>query len=239
MLVINGSPRKERGYTYFYLQPFVEGMKKAGANVELISLQEYEIKLCTGCWNCWIKGTGQCILDDDMQLLIPKHDGCDMLVMAFPLYVDGMPALTKTFLERLTVEAHPYMIPGNYKTRHPRRKKKDQSLVLFSTSGFPELEHFDAVREHIRAWGHTTHMPVVAELLRPGGMNLYNNPLHYEMLIKVLDALQEAGTQVVEEGRVDTKTLKAIAQAPDSVDEFRVHANGFWYDTMERGKGSY
>jgi hypothetical protein len=70
-------------------------------------------------------------------------------------------------------------------------------------------------------------------------MNLYNNPLHYEMLTQVLDALEEAGTRVVEEGCVGIKTLKTIAQAPDSVDEFRVRANGFWYDTMESGKGSY
>jgi putative NADPH-quinone reductase/putative sterol carrier protein len=240
VLVVNGSPRKNQGYTHFYLQPFVEGMKKAGANVELVSLQEQEIKPCTGCWNCWIKGTGQCILDDDMQRLYPKYDGCDMLVLAFPLYVDGMPALIKTFLERLSsAQLYPYMIPGKQRSRHPRRKKKDRSLALLSVSGFPELEQFDAVREHIRAWGHASHMPVVAELLRPGGMNIYHNPLHYGMLTQVLDALQKAGNRVVEEGNVDIKTLKTIAQAPDSIEEFHVRANGFWYNIMKEGKGAY
>jgi multimeric flavodoxin WrbA/putative sterol carrier protein len=239
ILVVNGSPRKERGYTHFSIQPFVEGLKTSGADVEVILLREYDLKLCIGCWNCWIKGTGQCVLDDDLQQLLSKYDACDMVVMAFPLYVDGLPARIKILLERLGAGCYPYMIPGRYKTRHPRRRKKERSLVLFSTCGFPEFEHFDAVREHVRAWAHNAHMPVVAEVLRPGGMNLYNNPLHYEMLIQVLDTLQEAGAQVVEGGRVAKKRLKTIAQAPDSVDEFQANANRFWDEIIRESKAPY
>jgi len=35
VIVINGSPRKEKGYTGLLLKPFIEGMIEAGADVEV------------------------------------------------------------------------------------------------------------------------------------------------------------------------------------------------------------
>ena len=239
ILIVNGSPRKNQGYTQFYLNPFIEGMRNTGVEVKLIQLGDYQIKSCTGCWSCWMSGTGKCVIKDDMEIIRKKINACDMLVVAFPLYVDGTPALVKQLIERLVPENHPFMIPGVYKTRHPRRDKKDRSLVLFSICGFPEMTQFSAVRDHFKAWSHNSHMPLVAEVLRPKCMNLFNNPLLYGSLLTVLDALRDGGRQVTSSGTIASKTLNMISQSSGSINEFRKGANEFWFELIQRGHGPY
>ena len=46
--VINGSPRMGKGYTSQILEPFIEGMQNAKAEVNLIYSHELKIKPCTG-----------------------------------------------------------------------------------------------------------------------------------------------------------------------------------------------
>ena len=239
ILVINGSPRGENGYTYFYLSPFIEGLREAGSEVEFVNLKGKDIRQCRGCWHCWISGTGECIHKDDLVELNEKRDSCDMLVIAFPLYVDGIPSSLKNYLERGTRENYPYMIEGIYKTRHPRRNHKDRSLVLFSTCGFPEIEHFNAVRTHFKAWSHNSHMPLVAEILRPEGMNLCNSPVLYFKLLSVMNALKESGMQLAQKGFVDKKTMRTISQPACDTKEFRNGSNMFWHDIINSGQYTY
>lgn len=47
VLAINGSARMEKGYTAMILTPFLEGMKEAGAQVELFYAKQLNINSCT------------------------------------------------------------------------------------------------------------------------------------------------------------------------------------------------
>ena len=58
--IINGSPKLEKSTTSFVLAPFVEGMKKAGASVELIYAKKLKIHPCIGCFKCWGETIGEC-----------------------------------------------------------------------------------------------------------------------------------------------------------------------------------
>ena len=241
ILVINASPRNERGYTYFYLQPFIKGLCLAGASCEIIHLYKLKINRCTGCWHCWLSGTGNCIFNgkDDFKEVQQKYENSDLVVFAFPLYTDGMPSVLKDFWERMVSSNYPYMIEGIYKTRHPRRHKKQRSAVIFATSGFMEIENFDAVLSHFRQISHNDHLPIIAEILRPAGMYLYNNPLLYKKLNNIIDALEKAGAEVFEFGKVFKKTQQIISQQVDSVENFRLRSNFFWSEKIKEGEKIY
>jgi len=184
ILVLNASPRGKRGYKYFYLRPFIKGLCGDGVKCEIVHLYKLKINRCTGCWHCWLSGSGGCIFDgkDDFKELQQIYEQADLIIFAFPLYTDGMPSILKDFWERMVSANHPYMIKGIYKTRHPRRRKKQRAAVVFAISGFMEIENFDAVLSHFRQISHNDHLPIVAEILRPAGMYLYNNPLLYRKL---------------------------------------------------------
>lgn len=241
VLVINASPRAERGYTEFFLRPLLEGLESVAGGVEEVYLSRLKLNHCRGCLSCWLSGTGECILSnsDDFNALYKRYSEADLLVFAFPLYHDSVPAQLKVFLERTTPSVHPYMIEGPLKTRHPRRRKKDQSAVVFSISGFPEMENFMAVRTLFRQFSHNSHIPIVAEIFRPAGMYLYNNPLLYRKLKEVLEALNRAGKEIALKGRISRRTLMAINQRIDNVSRFRMLSNFFWREKIENKEKNY
>jgi len=131
--VINASPRGREGYTDFFLKAFLKGLEKEGAEIRTCYLSEQTINRCTGCWHCWLSLTGDCIFkeEDDFETVYKGCQDADLVVLAFPLYCDGVPGALKDFFDRSISHSYPFMIEGLYKTRHPRRVKKQQAAVVF------------------------------------------------------------------------------------------------------------
>jgi len=50
----------EKGRTAMILNPFLDGMKKAGASVELFYVKRLKVKACTGEFYCWREKPGNC-----------------------------------------------------------------------------------------------------------------------------------------------------------------------------------
>ncbi len=88
VLAINSSPKRAKSNTSLILNPFLDGIKEAGAEVELFYTRDLKIKPCTGEFNCWVKHPGECYQQDDMKQLYPKLKEADILVFATPVYVD-------------------------------------------------------------------------------------------------------------------------------------------------------
>ncbi len=93
VLAINSSPMMDKGNTALILDPFLEGMKEAGADVELFYTRKLNINPCLGELDCWLKTPGKCIQDDDMQMLDPIMREADIIVLATPVY-SGCPIIT-------------------------------------------------------------------------------------------------------------------------------------------------
>ena len=65
VIAINSSPNMGKGNTALVLDPFLEGMRKAGAEVELFYTKKLKINPCQGEINCWVKTPGKCLQQDD------------------------------------------------------------------------------------------------------------------------------------------------------------------------------
>jgi len=90
VIAINGSPRMDNGNTALILNPFLEGMKEAGADVELFFARKLNVAPCNGDMSCWFKNPGVCGQKDDMQMLLPKLADADVVVWASPVYYSGI-----------------------------------------------------------------------------------------------------------------------------------------------------
>ena len=88
IFAINSSPRSRgQSKTDLMLNQLVEGMRDAGARVEVVNLREKNIKNCIGCYTCWTKTPGKCLHKDDMtHELYQKWQESDLVVYATPLY---------------------------------------------------------------------------------------------------------------------------------------------------------
>ena len=100
ILVLNGSPKRDKSDTMHITRAFLDGMKEAAAQeIHIIHVIDKHIEPCTGCFAC-MRGGGDCIHDDDMQAILEEILASDLLIWSFPLYCCGMPAPLKALLDR-------------------------------------------------------------------------------------------------------------------------------------------
>jgi putative sterol carrier protein/FMN-dependent NADH-azoreductase len=230
VVVLSASPREEKGYTDFYLKPFIEGIRKE-TEIELIHLNKYKINSCTGCFSCWMNVPGQCIYQekDDFHKLAEKMFEADLIVYAFPIYADGMPGILKNYFDRSVCRAYPYMIEGMKRVRHPRRYiNENHTMVIFSICGFFEMINFDPVKAYFKALAHNRHTPVIAEIYRTTAVGLYGSPFNYKKLNNILEALEKAGGEIVKAGKIKRKTLQIITQKIDGEKQDLTKINEWW-----------
>ncbi|MCR4719893.1 MAG: flavodoxin family protein, partial [Firmicutes bacterium] len=98
ILVLNGSPKREKSDTMQITCAFLEGMNEVSPQeVHTIHTVDKHIEYCTGCFTCMRNG-GECIHNDDMRGILEEILKSDLLIFNFPLYCYGMPASLKALL---------------------------------------------------------------------------------------------------------------------------------------------
>lgn len=99
VLVLKASPRKN-GNSSTLADRAAAGATEAGARVESFDLHTMNIRPCDACDFCQGTGTGQCTIDDDMQVLYPKLREATGIVIASPVYWFTMSAQAKLCIDR-------------------------------------------------------------------------------------------------------------------------------------------
>lgn len=212
VLALNSSPKMEKGGTALILNPFLEGMAEAGAEVELFYLRKLEIKPCLGEFACWFRTPGRCVQRDDMEMLLPKLEASEIIVFATPVFVDGMSASMKALIERCLPLVQPLFEIRDGHCRHPRRGEvRPQRAVLVSVCGFTELDNFSPLLAHMEAICRNLGVEFAGALLRPYAAALPRLKRMGLPVDEVYDAAKEAGRQLVRDGRMDEKTLVKVS----------------------------
>lgn len=228
VLALNSSARsRQESYTVKMLTPLVEGMREAGADVEVVNLREKKIRNCIGCFTCWTKTPGQCIHKDDMTLeLFPKLLASDMVIYASPLFYHTINATMAAFMERTLPAAFPFFEQGeDGKTFHPARYKVPAS-VLLSVCGFPEAAEFEPMLEFFRSTRHKDAKPIAA--ICRAGANLLSSPMLEKKVNDVLAATKQAGRELVKTMKIAPETMARITQSLGDVKSFGKMGNIYW-----------
>lgn len=77
----------------------MDGARRAGHEVEKVSLKDKTIGFCKGCLAC--QKTGSCVIRDDAGAIVEKMLHADVLVFATPIYYYEMSGQMKTMLDRV------------------------------------------------------------------------------------------------------------------------------------------
>ena len=234
VLAVNSSPKMDKGNTDVILAPFLDGMKSAGAEVDLIYTRKLNISPCQGGFACWFKTPGECFQKDDMQAIIPKLSEADVWVLATPLYVDGMTGPMKNFIDRCLPLIEPSVELQSGHSCHPLRDKDKLSgkIVLVSNCGLWELDNFDPLVSHVKAICRNMNREFVGALLRPHGGGLREMVERAGLMPDIVDAAREAGHQLAAAGEISTETLNIISQEKVSLEKHLKIMNK-WADRRE------
>lgn len=228
IVVINSSPRMESGNTQVILTPFLVGAKEAGATVEIVLAARKKINPCIGCFSCYAKTPGKCIHDDDMAQLIEKIKSADILTLATPVYIDGMPSLAKKVMDRLVTFMDPHFVLEPNRISHPLRWDFPKKMFLISVCGFPGLRNFDPLVLHFERICENFHSEFCGALLRPAIFSVLLTKKYPDKVKGVLDSVRAAGYQLVTHGKVSDDTLNSAATDICSTEELIRTANSYW-----------
>lgn len=226
VLAINGSPHVHRGNTALILAPFLEGMREAGAEVELLYTRKLDIKPCLGCFHCWIKTPGRCVQEDDMTGILGNLREADIWVWATPLYFDGVSGPLKNLIDRLTPLLRLHAEVRDGRSRHVVEEQDTRGrVVLVSNCGLWEMENFNTLVAYIDAACQHVERKFAGALLRPHGQTLRDLLKRGEPVGDVLDAAREAGRQLVRDGKMSAESLATVGRELVTRDDYITKVN--------------
>lgn len=127
-LGILAGPRKGHA-TDRLIDAVLAGAKESGAEVEKISLYDYDIKPCTGCSACHDKK--KCVINDDHHIILEKMGDADIVVFGSPAYWSNVTSEAKKFMDRSGVFFEMTAVGPKRKEARPSR------AILITTCGAP------------------------------------------------------------------------------------------------------
>jgi len=218
VVAINGSAKMEKGNTARVLAPFLDGMREAGASVELFYAKRLKVKPCMGEFYCWNEKPGVCYQEDSMQMLYPKLREADILVLATPVYIP-LPGEMQNLINRLCPLIEPILVWRGGRTRARFHDDvKIRKIVLVSTCGWWEMGNFGTVLRIAEEIAKDVSVEFAGAILRPHTYLMVENK---EKAKKVTEALRKAGHELVKKGRMSKSLLEVISQPLISEEEYR------------------
>ena len=213
VLAFNCSPRMDKGNTALILTPFLDGMREAGAEVELFFARKLKINPCRGCFICKLKTPGVCFQKDDMQTLLPKLREADIWVLAAPVYMVSMPGPMKDLIDRMHPLFQPFIeLCDGHCWQLWREGTKHGKVVLVSSCAFWEMDNFDLLLDYIKALFGSAEREFAGALLRPHADVLRPMMEEGALLSDIFEAAKEAGRQLVKDGKMSTETLATVSR---------------------------
>jgi len=213
VVVINGSPRRADGATGMVLEPFVDGMREAGADVEIICVEDIQPMQCAcGQMYCWYKRPGVCCMQDGMQEVYPRLRRAQTLVLATPVYIP-LPGRMQDFINRLCPLIVPQLTTRDGRTRARWRDEVQiERIALVATGSWWEKANLETVLRIAVEIAESASIPFAGAALRPHAWLMRDSRGLTQAGQAVAAALHRAGAQLATAGMIDEATQEAISQ---------------------------
>lgn len=136
-----------------------ERLDSAGWEHETLDLRDLDIAPCTGCFRCWTKTPGICVIDDVAREVTKKVVRADLLVILTPVTFGGYSSEVKKALDRSLGFLLPYFTTIKGHIHHARRYARYPDLLAIGTAPrrdkgleaiFRDLVHRNSLNSHSR-----------------------------------------------------------------------------------------
>ena len=140
-LLINGNPYSDRKEMDKYIDKLFDAIHSTGHEVQTLVLRDMKIKPCTGCFNCWVKNPGNCIIRDDANEVSMQYIASDHVILASPLIMGFISSLLKNTMDRNIPLVHPHLEDVDNEVHHKKRYDKYPVIsFLLEKESFTDAE---------------------------------------------------------------------------------------------------
>ena len=119
------------------------------------------IRSCIGCFGCWIKTPGECVIQDDYKKMGEMIAGSDELIIMSKCYYGSYSPFIKNVLDRSISYVHPFFVIRNGEIHHKSRYKNKIDFKVYFYSEDITAEEMEVAKELVIANGINlnTHSP--------------------------------------------------------------------------------
>ena len=89
------------------------------------------IKNCIGCFGCWIKTPGQCVIADDYSNMGEYISKCTEVIIISKCFYGGYSPFIKNIMDRSISYVHPYFAARNNELHHRQRYDNHFELSVY------------------------------------------------------------------------------------------------------------
>jgi hypothetical protein len=196
LTIINGSPRVQKSNTKILLDHFLRGFNETKGNFFAIDYI-YNHK--------------------DLNELVKLFENSEIILIAFPVFVDSMPAEVKAFIELLEP------ICG---------KNNNQKLGFIIQSGYPEANHLRYLERYLNKLAKRLNCNYLGSVIKPGIEGIKVKP--FFMINWIFRLFYKLGKEFGEKGVFDEKLVQKLA-APEKTKDiisylsFKLITTGYYY----------
>ena len=205
LTIFNGSPRGKVSNTKVLVDQFLDGfMKRNGNSYKIVYLNTTK----------------------DSDYLVKMFEEAEKFLLAFPLYVDSMPAIVKTFIESLEP------LCG---------RKENPDIGFLVQSGLPESIHSRYVERYLKKLSARLGCNYMGTIIKGGVEGVQAKPVR--MNKKLFNSFYQIGKIFGETGKFDEEIIDRLAQ-PERYSKFYLWLfklfGKFWYwDMMLKKNNAY
>lgn len=117
---------------------------KEKTDVHVVDLSSLKITNCVGCFGCWVKTPGKCVIRDDATKVYPLIAKSDSVIYISHIRYGGYDTIMKTMLERAIPIQKAFIRLHHGETHHVQREvvEKDAVIIAYGVHSKEEQELF-------------------------------------------------------------------------------------------------
>lgn len=128
VLILNGSLKGDSSLALLE-EVLVKELEERGWDVSSILLSEKKIANCMGCFGCWIKTPGQCVIKDFGRQIPEMMINSELVISLSPVTFGGFSSEMKKAMDRIIPLMMPYFVKIDGEIHHQARYERYPSLM--------------------------------------------------------------------------------------------------------------
>ena len=160
-LVLNGATNGDETLDAMN-EIIVTHLEGLGWQVDSFTLRDVDVSSCLGCFGCWVRTPGLCVIDDAGRDIARLYVRSDLVVFLTPITFGGYSSELKKAIDRLIPNILPFFTKINGEVHHEPRYEHNPRLLAIGALPHPDTEREQLFRFLVNRNAINQHCPTHA-----------------------------------------------------------------------------